>query len=272
MKKLVSTLLLLALMAAFPAQAEEAAYFYNPDGGRYYHSIRECKTMRAVYQEQMLQITAAQLTEAPYAQLKPCNICCKEPPSPRSLPAGTMKFYHHSSYDTGDADAQFTAGSYHAGKSILPGIYTAVSGPEAADALQLLSQEEALVHAYPMQGETRLTFYLGEGMHLIIPEHCTVQKVIHQPGFQEAYVRTPIAHARYFTMLEIPGAQYCVESMPGKNGYYVLSTIQSELGQESPTVVKLAEGDVAELNLQGAYDVFVEFVDCIVWPSEQGVG
>lgn len=271
MKKLVSTLLLLALTAVFPAQAEEAAYYFNPDGGRYYHSSRECKTMRAVYQEQMLQITAAQLTEAPYAQLKPCNICFNETVA-RTLPAGTMKFYHHSSYDTGDADAQFTAGTYHAGKSIMSGIYTAVSGPEAADALQLLSQEEAPLYTYPLQGETSITFYLGEGMSLIIPEHCTVHKVIHQPGFQEAYQRTPIAHARYFTMLEIPGAQYSVESMPGKNGYYVLSTIQSELGQESPTVVKLAEGEEAELNLRGAYDVFVEFVDCIVWPSEQGVG
>ena len=88
----------------------------------------------------------------------------------------------------------------------------------------------------------------------------------------KAFQKTKIPHGRYVTMLEIPGFKYCVQGIPGETSYYVISTIRGEIGVEPLEVVAIPTGRIVDLNLQGSYDVFVEFVNCVVWPSEQGEG
>lgn len=252
------------------AYAESPIYYVNPDGGKSFHCVRECKTIRSKYHAGMIEITEDQLVEEPYMQLEQCNICFKN--KVERIPNAATKFYYHSVYDTGELNTQYTEGSYYSGISITPGIYTASSDYQCAGTITILNQEMQQLAAHKLTGECSVTFYLGDGMSVVIPENCILQKVAYNPGFQKAFQRTTIRYGRYLTMLEIPGAKYCVESIAGEAGYYILSTIQSEIGNEPVTVVEILPGETVELNLQGAYDVFVEFVNCIVWPSEQGEG
>lgn len=273
MKKFITSLMILTLtcMIIRTASGEGKTYFVNPEGGRYYHSVRECKTVRASYHEGMIAITETQLEETQYEHLTKCNICLKDEAT-GSIQPGVTKFYYRSVYDTGDEGVQYTTGTYHSGVSIMPGIYTANSDFQCDGELILIGPEEQPLHSYRLQGEVSITFYLGDGASVSVPEHCVLQKVEYNPGFQKAYQRTTISHARYVTMLEMPGFKYCVQGIPGKTSYYVISTIQSEIGNEPISVVEIPAGGIVDLNLQGAYDVFVEFVNCVVWPSEQGEG
>lgn len=265
---------LVVLMLSMVGQSvhgEGQLFYYNPNGGRYLHCEKECKTIRSMYHSEMIELTEEELADEQYAQLQKCNICFKDGLA-NGIPSGTTKFYYRSVYDTGDDNAQYTAGNYHAGISIMPGIYTAKSDSLCDGALMIFSKDTKQLASYEFKGESSVTFYLGNEMSVAVPENCILHKVVYSPGFQKAHQRTTVRYGRYITMLEIPGAKYCVESIPGESGYYVLSTIQGEIGNEPMTVVEVPEGETVELNLQGAYDVFVEFVNCIVWPSEQGEG
>ncbi len=261
----------MALMVSKSAHGEGQVYYINPDGGRYIHCERECKAIRSTYHSEMIEISAEQLVEEPYAQLAKCKICFKDSLA-SDIPSDTTKFYYRSVYDTAEISAQYSAGSYHAGISIMPGIYTAKSDPKCTGTLIILNQDMQQLATYKLEGKSSVTFYLGNGMSVAVPENCVLHKVEYNPGFQKAYQRTTIGYGRFITMLEMPGAKYCVESVPGESGYYVISTIQSEIGNEPRTVIEIPLGETVELNLQEAYDVFVEFVNCVVWPSEQGVG
>lgn len=261
----------LVLMMDQSVHGEGNSYYVNPNGGKYYHCERECKTIRSTYYAEMIEITEEQLAEEPYTQLTKCNVCFEDN-NAIEIPSGTTKFSYRSEYDTAENDKQYFAGCYHSGISIMHGIYTAKSDAQCMGTLVILDQDLQQLAAYELAGECSVSFYLGDGMSIEVPENCVLQKVVYDPAFQEAYQQMTIRHGRYVTMLEIPGLKYCVKSITGEVGYYVISTIQSEIGQESVTVVEIPEGETVELNLQGAYDVFVEFVNCIVWPSEQGEG
>lgn len=261
----------LVLIMGQSVHGEENSYYMNPNGGKYYHCERECKTIRSTYYAEMIEITEEQLAEEPYTQLTKCNVCFNDDKANEIL-SGTTKFFYRSEYDTAETDKQYFAGIYHSGMSIMPGIYTAKSDAQCIGTLEVLDQDMQQLAIYELTGECSITFYLGKEMSIVVPENCVLQKVVYAPAFQEAYQQTTIRHGRYVTMLEIPGLRYCVKSIAGEAGYYAIATIQSEMGKESVPVVEIADGETVELNLQGAYDVFVEFVNCIMWPSEKGDG
>ncbi len=255
-----------ALTVNLSAIGEEAVYYVNPEGGRYYHVQRECAAVKETYREGMVEITEAQLAEPAYAQLQPCNRCFGE--TTASIPDGTMSFRYQSGYDTAPEDALHTAGSYQAGKTIVPGIYTAAADGHCAGELRILDAEGQPLQTFAVTGETSLSFCLGEGMTVEIPEGCTVRKITHATRFQTVDERVAIRHARYMVLVEIPGRQYALEAIEGMEGRCIVADITGEILQQ----VELSAGERAELDLAELEDVFVEFVNCVVWVAEDGEG
>ena len=49
--------------------------FYSPEGGRYYHADRNCKTIHEQYLPLMGSFTYAELEDEPYKDLQPCSVC-----------------------------------------------------------------------------------------------------------------------------------------------------------------------------------------------------
>lgn len=271
MKKQFVCMLLAIISALTPfARAEGTVYYVNPDGGRYYHAQRECVTVRAEYQAGMVAVSEAQLAQPPYDQLKPCNICLREK-TQVDIPGGTTSFRYQSPYDTAEDDALYTAGLYPAG-SVAPGVYTAHALDGCSGELRILGGDGQTLTAYALAGDTSLSFYLGDGMGVEIPANCVLRKIAYTVRFQTAREPVEILHARYMALVEMPGREYRVQSVEGTSGYFVLSTIQGELGAEPAQKVEIPAGQTVELNLMGAYDVFVEFVNCVVWVAEEGVG
>lgn len=75
---LIFSLLILSLPAAlfiFPAAASEGAVYYNPDGGRYYHSRPDCETIRSEYHPKMQALSPSRLGEEPFSTLTRCSHC-----------------------------------------------------------------------------------------------------------------------------------------------------------------------------------------------------
>ncbi len=249
------------------ALGEEDVYYVNPDGGRYYHVQRDCAAVKEIYREGMVEIAQSQLAEEPYSHLQPCNRCFGERKS-ADIPDGTTSFRYRSEYDTAPEDALFTAGSYRAGESIVPGIYTAMADEECAGELRILDSDSQPVQTFSLMGATSLSFCLGEGMRVDIPENCTVRKIAYAVRFQTVGERIDIPHARYMVLVEIPGRQYAVQAIEGAEGYCTVTDVKGEILQQ----VKLSAGKTAELDLGELCDVFVEFVNCAVWAAEMGEG
>ena len=76
--QMISVFLILCLLAAlfiFPAAASETPVYYNPEGGRYYHSRPDCETIRSEYHEKMQSIAPSRLEEEPFSTLTRCSHC-----------------------------------------------------------------------------------------------------------------------------------------------------------------------------------------------------
>ena len=65
-----------------PESAEEprdtsgiTVLYYSPEGGRYYHADRNCKTIHEQYLPLMGSFTYAELEDEPYKDLQPCSVC-----------------------------------------------------------------------------------------------------------------------------------------------------------------------------------------------------
>lgn len=245
--------------------AEGQVYYVNPEGGSYYHTQRECVTVREEYRAGMVEVREEQLSQA-YVHLKPCNICLQEK-TQVDIPRGTMSFHYQSPYDTAENGALYAAGLYPAG-SIPPGIYTADALDGCSGELHILGGDGQPQTVYALTGETSLSFYLGDGMGVEISEGCTVRKLAYAARLQTVDEQLTIPHARYMAMTEIPGRQYAVKAIEGTEGDCVVTDITGEVLQR----LKLSGEEIAELDLENLYDVFVEFVNCVVWATEAGEG
>jgi hypothetical protein len=75
-KMLVGAAILMGLVSLFGiALGEKADCFFNPNGGKYFHSRRDCETISGHYWPTMMAVTEAQLKEAPYNRLMRCSAC-----------------------------------------------------------------------------------------------------------------------------------------------------------------------------------------------------
>ena len=49
--------------------------YYNPDGGKLYHSDQNCVSLHSRYLPLKGKFTYGQINDQPYASLEPCNVC-----------------------------------------------------------------------------------------------------------------------------------------------------------------------------------------------------
>ena len=256
------------------ASSKAAAYYINPDGGSYYHARKNCVTINEKYWDGMLEITSKQLAEDPYSSLKRCPVCFPDKSnSPVVTPENRYVAHLRSAYDTAQDGVMIsTAGTYRAGEELKAGIYTVEADVQCSGTLSIETAGKRPLYSYPLQGKTSYTFYLGENMYVSLPEYCNLHKMARNLKFQDPNEKVSIRQHRYMTMEEIPGCNYFVTNLQGGKGYFIVSSIQAETGEEEPVRVDVANGDIVQLDLMEQYDVFVEFVNCVVWPSEAGEG
>lgn len=78
---MVRFLALLALLCALtcPALAKGFPFniplYYNPNGGRYFHTLSNCDAIDPKYWDGMVSFMGDELDDAPYNALRPCQMC-----------------------------------------------------------------------------------------------------------------------------------------------------------------------------------------------------
>lgn len=89
---------LLAVLFVFPAAASGEAVYYNPEGGRYYHSRPDCETIRSEYHPKMQSLAQSRLEEEPFSTLVRCNHCfvASTPPPPAADAAQWVKVVYYN--------------------------------------------------------------------------------------------------------------------------------------------------------------------------------
>ena len=268
---LVFSMSLLLFVLPIISLAETQTCFVNPNGGMYYHARRDCERIAEKYWPDMVEIPMFQLGEEQYAALTQCTKCY----GISQLSAENEDRYHayyKSPYDTANDTFIQIEGRYSVGDSLKPGIYTAWSADNCDGDLLIFDSTGQIIHTYPIQGEASYTFYLGEGMEVSIPANCSLRNLQRNVGFQQVNHKTTIAQSRYITMLEIPGRVYCLTNIKGKEGFCKISSIESEIGGKPAKQISVSDDEIVTISLQGYYDTFVEFVNCVVWFEEDGNG
>jgi hypothetical protein len=59
-----------------PYPDDDMPLYYNPNGGRYYHSDQYCRSVKDRYLP-LTEFTYGELDDEPYAELTPCPYCCE---------------------------------------------------------------------------------------------------------------------------------------------------------------------------------------------------
>ena len=57
------------------ASSGSAVLYYSPDGGRYYHADRNCKSVNPIFLPLQGSFSPEELEDEAYKDLMPCNIC-----------------------------------------------------------------------------------------------------------------------------------------------------------------------------------------------------
>ena len=256
------------------AQIGETVYYVSPHDTSSYHVDPACPLLPSQDRASLLALTPEALSEAPYQTLLPCTLCFGQLEG-NALEEMSNPFVYRprSAYDTAKSSTLITqAGAYLAGRDMDPGIYTIESDSLCAGEARVLTGGGEALYAYPLEGETLCSLYLGEVMTVELPANCQMRRVRYNPVFEDQRQKLTISHRRFFTWLELPTYDYLVTSIPGKEAYFVVSTIGAETGKEAPVRTEIREGETVPLELWRQDDRFVEFVNCIVWPAEVGVG
>ena len=256
------------------AQTGETVYYVAPHDTSSYHVDPACPLLPSQDRASLLALTPEALSEAPYQTLLPCTLCFGQLEG-NALEEMSNPFVYRprSAYDTAKSSTLITqAGAYLAGRDMDPGIYTIESDSLCAGEARVLTGGGEALYAYPLEGETLCSLYLGEGMTVELPANCQMRRVRYNPVFEDQQQKLTISHRRFFTWMELPTYDYLVTSIPGEEAYFIVSTIGAETGKEAPVRTEIREGETVSLELWRQDDRFVEFVNCIVWPAEVGVG
>lgn len=256
------------------AQTGETGYYVAPHDTSSYHVDPACPLLPLQDRASLLALTPEALSEAPYQTLLPCTLCFGQLEG-NALEEMSNPFVYRprSAYDTAKNRTLITqAGAYLAGRDMDPGIYTIESDALCAGEARVLTGDGEALYAYPLEGETLCSLYLGEGMTVELPANCQMRRVRYNPVFEDQQQKLTISHRRFFTWMELPTYDYLVTSIPGEEAYFIVSTIGAETGKEAPVRTEIREGETVSLELWRQDDRFVEFVNCIVWPAEVGVG
>lgn len=256
------------------AQTGETVYYVAPHDTSSYHVDPACPLLPLQDRASLLALTPEALSEAPYQTLLPCTLCFGQLEG-NALEEMSNPFVYRprSAYDTAKNRTLITqAGAYLAGRDMDPGIYTIESDALYAGEARVLTGDGEALYAYPLEGETLCSLYLGEGMTVELPANCQMRRVRYNPVFEDQQQKLTISHRRFFTWMELPTYDYLVTSIPGEEAYFIVSTIGAETGKEAPVRTEIREGETVSLELWRQDDRFVEFVNCIVWPAEVGVG
>lgn len=256
------------------AQIGETVYYAAPHDTSSYHVDPACPLLPLQDRASLLALTPEALSEAPYQTLLPCTLCFGQLEG-NALEEMSNPFVYRprSAYDTAKNRTLITqAGAYLAGRDMDSGIYTIESDALCAGEARVLTCDGEALYAYPLEGETLCSLYLGEGMTVELPANCQMRRVRYNPVFEDQQQKLTISHRRFFTWMELPTYDYLVTSIPGEEAYFIVSTIGAETGKEAPVRTEIREGETVSLELWRQDDRFVEFVNCIVWPAEVGVG
>ena len=274
MKRVLLSALCLILLA-LPCLAEEAVYYVNPDGGRYFHADRQCPSMSEAYWPNLLSLTAQEMTQAPYADLAPCPVC-------GALPSGGQAPLEPwlDSLDTAQDVRIETPGAYQ----LAAGLYTVVTDAQCDGLLSTSLSDGTTVHAFAIRGEASYSFYLGDGMSVTLPEHAVLTPIVKRADVSGPPEQETIRQGRRMLLFEMQPLVYAASPIDGEEGCVIFTPLSAEEGVGSPTVISLPAGAVVTFDtcIDGIDDpmplkyfadpahrtYFVEFVNCVVRPID----
>ena len=216
-----------------------------------YHVDPACPLIPSQDGASLLTLTPEALSEAPYQTLLPCTLCFGQLEG-NALEEMSNPFVYRprSAYDTAKNSTLITqAGAYLAGRDMDPGIYTIESDARCAGEARVLTCDGEALYAYPLEGGTLCSLYLGEGMTVELPANCQMRRVRYNPVFEDQQQKLTISHRRFFTWMELPTYDYLVTSIPGEEAYFIVSTIGAETGKEAPVRTEIREGETVSLEL-----------------------
>ena len=277
MKRILMAALCLALMIG-PALAEETVYYVNPDGGQFYHEAPQCPSMSSKYWDTLVTLTAAELAQAPYADLSACPHCVKPPI--KIDESATDPWI--AQFDTAENIYLPGPGVYVANVDIAQGLYTVRMTAGITDSVVTAFDYGEIAHTFvPAEGAS-YSFYLHDGMILTLPEHAILTPIAKVDKTQPAPAEETILHGRRMLYFEMPDGVYTARAIDGEEGCVILSSIRVDEGLADPIVIPLAPGETVTFDtvMDGVNDpmprkyfadpnnkaFFVEFVNCVVSP------
>lgn len=271
---LLFSLILLSFSSSVSADQIRVMYF-NPDGGKYYHEERECKTISPKYYALMEEISESELSH--FSRLKPCPKCCTNTINQNAidnvaLTEGSeyMKALILGIIENSDTGLWISKpGRYVAGNDFNEGLYT-ISIPTNTKSGYSVTYGQNIIQ-YTVQGPADYTFFFPSGTLIELSDSCILRGLDREWTFQKQDTSYDIINACYLTCIQMPAYQYSVTNLPGTKGFVRLSTINPEKELVDLATIEIQNGERYTFRIPlSTYD-FVEFVNCRVY-IEKGEG
>lgn len=275
MKRILLTALLV-MLAVCSAQAEETVYYVNPNGGQFYHEEPQCPTMSNKYWDQLVTVTASELSQAPYNKLGRCSYCVKLPVNIDESAADPWI----AQFDTAKNIYLPGPGVYTANVDIAQGLYTVQMTAGITESVVTAFDDGEVAHVFTPEEGASYSFYLHDGMILTLPEHAILTPIAKLDETQTPPAEETIRHGRRMLYYEFRDGVYVAEAIDGLEGTVIFASIRMDAGLSDPIAFSLAPGDSITFDtvMDGVNDpmsqkyfadpnnkaFFIEFINCVV--------
>lgn len=264
-RNIVAVMFFLLLVRPDVVHASELnVFYYNPLGGRYYHSNKKCDSIDEKYWSVLERIEQDRL-EREYSGLKKCERCCKQNDGIEYITEDwILESLQNMSQDHISINIP-RKDEYIVGVDIPTGIYTIMAEREGAAFFVTVGKgEERFFEASEL---ATYTFYFSEGSIVKLNEYCRIYPYRQVWLFQEnqEYI---MKNGRYSICLQIPTMTYSVKAVPGTTARIVFSSLTSDMNTEFIESIEIEENTSIDIRLTYRDGRFIEFYNCIVTPEE----
>lgn len=159
-------------------------------------------------------------------------------------------------------------GIYSTSQDFVPGLYTFFVEEGESSSFSIAKNDGSFSREYAPEGPAEYSFYIPADTTVTLNEGCILTTLNAEWEFQ-LQQNYKIKNMRFLINFQVPACEYTISGISGAESYYTLTSVKYDAGENAPPInIPLNEGESITVRFSFDEYRFIEFVNCIVTPSE----